>query len=171
MIKQSQSPYGYKNLLVFKKAEELQLSCTKLTGVFPKTKTLIALADQMNRSARSVKQNIVEGWKRNSTKEYYEFLGFSIGANAELEEDCMDVWKGVYPELKGIKGVMGERGIPSTPLTSSSHSTPSKSPSPSSNSIRSTFVSPSAPSTISSPSALSSYSAHTPFSSPSAPLS
>ena len=83
------------------------MSCTGLTSVFPKTKTLIALADQMNRSARSVKQNIVEGWKRNSTKEYYEFLGFSIGANAELEEDCMDVWKGVYPELKGIKGVMG----------------------------------------------------------------
>ena len=85
------------------------MSCTGLTSVFPKTKTLIALADQMNRSARSVKQNIVEGWKRNSTKEYYEFLGFSIGANAELEEDCMDIWKGIYPELKGIKGVMGER--------------------------------------------------------------
>src|SRR3990167_3962808 len=133
MIKQSQSPYGYKNLLVFKKAEELQLSCTALTGVFPKIKTLIALADQMNRSARSVKQNIVEGWKRNSTKEYYEFLGFSIGANAELEEDCMDIWKGIYPELKGIKGVMGavsekgamgEKGTPSTPLSSFSAHTP-----------------------------------------------
>src|SRR3989338_2892557 len=155
MIKQSQSPYGYKNLLVFKKAEELQLSCTALTGVFPKHKTLSALADQMDRSARSVKQNIVEGWKRNSTKEYYEFLGFSIGANAELEEDCMDVWKGIYPELKGIKGVMGavsekgamgERGIPSAHF---------ESPSSSSNSIRSTFVSHSTPST------LSSFSAHT----------
>ena len=168
MLKQSQSPYGYKNLLVFKKAEELQMSCTGLTSVFPKTKTLIALADQMNRSARSVKQNIVEGWKRNSTKEYYEFLGFSIGANAELEEDCMDIWKGIYPELKGIKGVMGERGIPSAPLTSSSYSTHSKSSSPSSNSIRSTFVSNSTPS---SPSSLSSFSAHTPFSSHSAPLS
>ena len=125
MLKQSQAPYGYKNLLVFKKAEELQMSCTGLTSVFPKTKTLIALADQMNRSARSVKQNIVEGWKRNSTKEYYEFLGFSIGANAELEEDCMDVWKGVYPELKGIKGVMGERGIPSAPSSHSATSKPS----------------------------------------------
>ena len=140
MIKQSQSPYGYKNLLVFKKAEELQLSCTALTGVFPKIKTLIALADQMNRSARSVKQNIVEGWKRNSTKEYYEFLGFSIGANAELEEDCMDIWKGIYPELKGIKGVMGavsEKGVMGERGAPSAHSV------------------------------LSSFSAHTPFSSPS----
>src|SRR3990172_3852495 len=109
MLKQSQSPYGYKNLLVFKKAEELQMSCTGLTSVFPKTKTLIALADQMNRSARSVKQNIVEGWKRNSTKEYYEFLGFAIAANAELEEDCADIWRGIYPELMGVKGGMGEK--------------------------------------------------------------
>ena len=85
-------------------------------------KTLAALADQMDRSARSVKQNIVEGWKRNSTKEYYEFLGFSLGANAELEEDCNDIIKGVYAEM-GLKGMekgdgkeeKGERGTPSTP--------------------------------------------------------
>lgn len=64
----------------------------------------------MDRSARSGKQNIVEGWKRNTTKEYYDFLGFSIGAIAELEEDCNDVWKGIYFDLMGIKGIMGEMG-------------------------------------------------------------
>ena len=62
----------------------------------------------MDRSARSVKQNIVEGWKRNGTREYYDFLGFSLGANAELEEDCDDIVKGRY-EMGG-KGIMGERG-------------------------------------------------------------
>ena len=110
MLKTSRDPYGYKNLLAYKKAEELQARCSELTHLFPKLKTLIALGDQMDRSARSVKQNIVEGWKRNSTKEYYEFLGFAIAANAELEEDCADIWRGIYPELMGIKGVMGERG-------------------------------------------------------------
>lgn len=110
MIKPSRKPYGYRELLVYKKAEELQKSCSELTHIFPRTKTLLALADQMDRSARSVKQNIVEGWKRNSSKEYYDFLGFSMGANAELEEDCDDIWKGMYPELLRIKGVMGERG-------------------------------------------------------------
>jgi len=64
----------------------------------------------MDRSARSVKQNIVEGWKRNSSKEYYEFLGFSMGANSELEEDCDDIWKRMYPELLAERGVMGEKG-------------------------------------------------------------
>ena len=114
-LKQSSSPYGYKSLLVYKKAEELQQACAELTRHFPpfshssSSKTLSALADQMDRSARSVKQNIVEGWKRNSTKEYHQFLGFSLGANAELEEDCNDIIKGVYAEM-GLKGEMGEMG-------------------------------------------------------------
>jgi four helix bundle protein len=111
MLKPSRQPYGFRNLLAYKKAEELQMECQKVTAIFPKQKTLIALADQMNRSARSTKQNIVEGWKRNSTQEYYDFLGFSIGANTELEEDCNDIWKGLYPELMGLKGLMGKMGI------------------------------------------------------------
>lgn len=107
MIKPSRKPYGYRELLAYKKAEEIQRACAELTHRFPRTKTLVALADQMDRSARSGKQNIVEGWKRNSTKEYYDFLGFATGANTELEEDCNDIWKGFYPELLGVRRVMG----------------------------------------------------------------
>jgi four helix bundle protein len=113
MLKPPRQPYGFKNLLAYKKAEELQMECSRVTAQFPKYKTLIALADQMDRSARSTKQNIVEGWKRNSTKEYYDFLGFSIGANTELEEDCNDIWRGAYLDLMritGVMGVMGEKG-------------------------------------------------------------
>ena len=108
-LKPSRNPYGYRELLVYQKADALQSHCVSLTSHFPHSKTLVALADQMNRSARSTKQNIVEGWKRNSTKEYYEFLGYAVASNAELEEDCTDIWKGHYPELTGIKGIMGER--------------------------------------------------------------
>lgn len=109
-IKPMRNSYGYRNLLVYTKADELQSLCSRLTSHFSHSKTLVALADQMNRSARSTKQNITEGWKRNSTKEYYEFLGYSLASNAELEEDFTDIWKGHYPELMGIKGVMGEKG-------------------------------------------------------------
>ena len=109
-IKPIRNPYGYKELLVYKKADELQSACANFTTLFPPLKTLYSLKDQMNRSARSTKQNIVEGWRRNSTNEYYEFLGYSIGSNAELEEDFTDIWKGHYPELMGIKGIMGEKG-------------------------------------------------------------
>ncbi|MFA7309453.1 MAG: four helix bundle protein [Candidatus Paceibacterota bacterium] len=126
-LRQTDNPYGYRELLVFKKAEQLQTACVSITSHFPNyhdpkgergltgekgvegnLKTLVALADQMDRSARSVKQNIVEGWKRNSTREYYDFLGFSMGANAELEEDCNDILKGIY---KGIERERGDREI------------------------------------------------------------
>ena len=72
----------------------------------PKTKTFFDLADQMSRSGRSGGKNIVEGWKRNTTKEYFDFLGFSIGAVEELKDDAADIATGVYPQLLGVKGVM-----------------------------------------------------------------
>ena len=110
MLKPHRKPYCYRELLVWKKAEDLQKRTQRLTRFFPKTKTLVDRADQMNRSARSGKQNIAEGWKRNTTKEYFDFLGFSLAAVAELEEDCDDIISGIFPELEGIKGVVGERG-------------------------------------------------------------
>lgn len=110
MIKPIRSQYGYRNLLAYKKAEELQLELSKFVSEFKKEKTLTALADQMERSARSTKQNIAEGWKRNSTNEYYQFLGFAVASNAELEEDFTDICKGIY-ESKGVKGLKGGKGL------------------------------------------------------------
>src|SRR3989338_10964493 len=110
-LKPSRNPYGYRELLVYQKADALQSHCSTLTSHFPHSRTLVALADQMNRSARSTKQNITEGWKRNSTKEYYEFLGYAVASNAELEEDFTDIWKGHYRELMDLKGIMGKRGV------------------------------------------------------------
>ncbi|MBI2454269.1 MAG: four helix bundle protein, partial [Parcubacteria group bacterium] len=112
--------YGYRELLVYKKAEALQLALADFVKTFPRQKTLADLADQMERSARSTKQNIIEGWKRNSTNEYYQFLGYAVASNAELEADCTDICIGIY-ESKGLKGIesngtkraeqMGEKGV------------------------------------------------------------
>ena len=120
MIKPIRNSYGYRNLLVYRKAEELQIVLAKFVAGFPREKTLVALADQMERSARSTKQNIIEGWKRNSTSEYYQFLGYAVASNAELEADCTDMLRGIY-EGKGVEGVeKGEMGelekIPFYPL-------------------------------------------------------
>lgn len=109
MLKQAKSPEGYKHLLVYKKAEELLAETLRYTATFPKDKTGIGLADQMDRSARSVKANIVEGWKRNATHEYYTFLGYSIASNAELVEDYLDICHGHY-KSKGIQGGKGRNG-------------------------------------------------------------
>lgn len=118
MIKPPRNPYGYRNLLVYQKAEELQLVLAEFVSLhFVPLKPLASLADQMERSARSTKQNIIEGWKRNSTNEYYQFLGYAVASNAELEADFTDIIKGVYGN-KGLKGEEWEglEKIPFYPL-------------------------------------------------------
>jgi hypothetical protein len=104
-------PEGYRKLLAYRKASELKIATERFVGNFPKTKTFIDLADQMSRSARSGVKNIVEGWMRNTTKEYFTFLGYSIGSNEELKEDATDIVTGVYKNLMGIRGVMGYNAI------------------------------------------------------------
>src|SRR3989344_4241749 len=70
-IKPARNPYGYRDLLVYQKADSLQSLCSHYTSHFPHSKTAVA-------------------------------------SNAELEEDFTDIWKGHYPELMGIKGIMGK---------------------------------------------------------------
>ncbi len=103
-------PEGYKDLLAYRKAAEVQEMTLMLTNLFPRTKNMMNLKDQMDRSGRSGTKNIIEGWKRNTTNEYFTFLGFSIGALEELKDDAADVAKGLYQELMGIKGLMGGMG-------------------------------------------------------------
>lgn len=82
-------PEGYKELLVYKRSEELRIYILKLTKKLPYKENRRKI--HLNDSARSVKQNIVEGWKRSTTKEYYEFLSFSLGSLAEIQEDIKDL--------------------------------------------------------------------------------
>jgi hypothetical protein len=103
-------PDGYRKLLAYQKAQSLHNDVLELVSHFPKTKTYNDLADQMARSVRSTNKNTVEGWKRTTTKEYFDFLSFSVGSNSELKDDAADIVCGKYKELMGIKGVMGERG-------------------------------------------------------------
>jgi len=83
-------PDGYKDLLVYKRAAELRLYVQKLTEKlsYDEKRRIVHLND----SARSVKQNVVEGWKRSTTQQYYEFLSFSIGSLAEIKEDIKDLF-------------------------------------------------------------------------------
>jgi hypothetical protein len=99
---QPKDPEGYRKLLAYQKAQQLQILTNEFVTHLPKTKTFFDLADQMARSGRSGSKNIVEGWKRNITAEYYQFLGFSIGAVEELKDDAADIITGVYPNLMGL---------------------------------------------------------------------
>lgn len=83
-------PDGFEELLVYKRAEELRLYVVKLTDKLSYDEKRRKV--HLNDSARSVKQNIVEGWKRATTREYYDFLSFSLGSLAEIKEDIKDLY-------------------------------------------------------------------------------
>lgn len=81
-------PEGYKYLAVWKNAVELQ----KLTRDFTKTLPYSERRrkDHMDDASRSVQRNIEEGYKRPTTKEYLDFLGFSQASLEEVKGDVRD---------------------------------------------------------------------------------
>lgn len=82
------NPDGFKNLLVYQRAEQLYEKIFSLTKRFPSHER--RRREQMESCTRSVKQNIVEGWKRETTREYINFLSYSFGSLGELKEDVND---------------------------------------------------------------------------------
>lgn len=92
MVYQPKNPVGYKQLITWQQAGKILVQVKDfvkkhLSGYDDKR-----LVNHLVDSARSVQRNIEEGYKRATTKEYVEFLGFSRGSLEEL--------KGDFEELK-----------------------------------------------------------------------
>jgi four helix bundle protein len=83
-----QDPKGYQYLAVWQNAALLRELIRKFTLTLPLTER--RLKAQMDDSARSVKRNIEEGWKRPTSSEYLQFLGYSQGSLEELRGDIRD---------------------------------------------------------------------------------
>jgi four helix bundle protein len=73
---------GYKNLLVWQIADDLAKKIYKITNKFP-TNELYGIISQLKRASLSVPLNIVEGYARNSKKEFHQFLKIALGSVAE----------------------------------------------------------------------------------------
>ena len=74
---------NWKDLKVWNESHELVKEIYKILSSFPKEE-MYGLSSQMKRSAVSVPTNIVEGFSRNTTKEYILFLFNSRGSLEEL---------------------------------------------------------------------------------------
>lgn len=74
----------YKDLLIWQKGIELTINIYQLTQSFPKEE-IYALTSQLKRSSVSVPSNIAEGFGRNSTKSYVNFLKIARGSLYEME--------------------------------------------------------------------------------------
>ena len=74
--------HTFKNIKVWQKAHELALEIYKVTRSFPSDERY-GLTAQLRRSGASVATNIVEGYKRRSSKDFAHFLNLS---DSSLEE-------------------------------------------------------------------------------------
>lgn len=60
----------------------------RLSSNFPQEE-LYGLTMQMRRAGISIPSNVAEGFKRNHSKEYRQFLHVALGSAAELETQLM----------------------------------------------------------------------------------
>lgn len=79
---------SYKDLIVWQKSIAMVSLVYESTKFFP-TEERFGLTSQIRRSAVSVPSNIAEGWGRNSTKNYIQFLKISKGSLFELETQIL----------------------------------------------------------------------------------
>jgi four helix bundle protein len=99
---------SYKELNVWQKGIELVDKVYQLTDRFPKAE-LYGLVTQLRRAAVSVPSNIAEGFARQYTKEYLQFLYISLGSCAELETQLIIAQRRGYiseQELKEMEGIL-----------------------------------------------------------------
>ena len=74
----------YKELLIWQKGIDVVDRIYRISKGFPQDE-LYGLSAQMRRSAVLIPSNIAEGFVRQHTKEYAQFLYISLGSCAELE--------------------------------------------------------------------------------------
>jgi four helix bundle protein len=75
---------SHRDLIVWKKAIELVVSCYRITATFPRTEQY-GLTSQLQRAAVSIPANIAEGKGRASTGAYLNHLSIAAGSLAELD--------------------------------------------------------------------------------------
>ncbi len=79
---------SYKDLIVWQKSNDLVLEIYKITRQLPNIE-LYGLCSQTQRATISIPSNIAEGYARNHTKEFVQFLGIAFGSAAELDTQIL----------------------------------------------------------------------------------
>ena len=75
---------SYKDIEVWKKGVRLTIEIYRITKEFPGSEQF-GLTNQLRRAASSIPANIAEGYGRESTKNYLQFLKTARGSLNEVE--------------------------------------------------------------------------------------
>lgn len=99
---------GYRKLIIWQNAEKLRSQVYLITRRFKPIE--FRRVTQMSDAARSVKQNIQEGYKSGSLGKFINFLNISQGSLGELKgdvDDCLQdklITEAEYKELDKLCG-------------------------------------------------------------------
>lgn len=96
---------GYKKLIAWQKADLLAEKVYETTNSFPKSE-LFGLTSQLRRAALSVPANIIEGYARNSKKEFHRFLSIALGSLSEVEYFLQFSFKQKFIKQATFTGLM-----------------------------------------------------------------
>jgi four helix bundle protein len=75
---------SYRDLRVWREAMDLVEACYRLSAGFPR-REIFTMTAQLRRAAISIPSNIAEGYGRDSTGAYVQFLRIAQGSLKELE--------------------------------------------------------------------------------------
>jgi len=104
---------SYKDLLIWQKGIEITEKVYLLTKSFP-SEEIYSLTNQIKRATVSIPSNIAEGFGRNSTKSYVNFLKISRGSLYELETQLIIAEKQNFISdldlLQSINELISEEG-------------------------------------------------------------
>jgi four helix bundle protein len=75
---------SYRDLRVWQEAMTLAADCYRMTQRFPREEAF-GMTSQIRRSAASIAANIAEGWGRDATGSFVQFLKVAQGSLKELE--------------------------------------------------------------------------------------
>lgn len=84
-----QDPEGYRYLVQWSNAVLLRYMVRLVTDALPKSE--YRRKAQLDDAARSVVRNIEEGYKRATTREYLDFIGYSQGSLEEVKGDVREM--------------------------------------------------------------------------------
>ena len=104
---------SYKDLLIWQTGIEITEKVYLLTKSFP-SEEIYSLTNQIKRATVSIPSNIAEGFGRNSTKSYVNFLKISRGSLYELETQLIIAEKQKFISdldlLQSINELISEEG-------------------------------------------------------------
>ena len=101
---------SFKDLVVWQKSFRLVLEFYKITTDYPKEE-LYGLSQQIRRCSVSIPSNIAEGYGRQYSKEYKQFLSMAYGSLCELETQyLLSIELGYAKKSDVIEGLMVEVG-------------------------------------------------------------